>query len=100
MVGYGYRPGRALIWLIAFVGLTSLYFAWHPPRAIDPSKAPPFQSTIYALDLFLPILDFGQEKAYVANGPGQWIAWAASLVGWLLATAVIVGVTRLLARDR
>jgi hypothetical protein len=100
MVGYGYRPGRALAWLIAFVSVTSFYFAQYPPHAIDASKAPPFQSTIYALDLFLPILDFGQEKAYVANGTGQWIAWAASLVGWVLATAVIVGITRLLARDR
>lgn len=100
MVGYGYRPNRALVWLTAFAALTSLYFAHYPPHAIDASKAPPFQSTIYAVDLLLPILDFGQKKAYIADGPGQWIAWGATLVGWVLTTAVVVGVTRLLARDR
>ena len=60
---------------------------------------PSFQPVAYALDLILPILDLGQEKAFIPVGVTQWIAWASALTGWLLATAVIAGITRRLVRS-
>jgi hypothetical protein len=34
----------------------------------------------------------------LANGRTQWVAWMASLIGWLLATAIIAGITRRVTR--
>lgn len=83
VLGYGYRPGRALLWLIALVAALSGYFAAFPPRAIATS-APRFQPVIYALDLLVPALGLGQKSAYVPIGAGEWVAWAGTLAGWVL----------------
>lgn len=96
-VGYGYRPGRAFVWLLALTASVALVFSLVPPRPAQPSH-PSFQPVAYALDLILPILDLGQEKAFIPVGVTQWIAWASALTGWLLATAVIAGITRRLVR--
>jgi hypothetical protein len=69
-----------------------------PPRPVQASH-PRFQPVAYALDLIPPLLDVGQEKAFVPIGFTQWIAWASALAGWLLATAVIAGITRRLVRS-
>lgn len=31
-LGYGYRPGRALLWLAVLASVMSIYFAMHPPH--------------------------------------------------------------------
>jgi hypothetical protein len=97
-VGYGYRPGRALGWLLALTAVVAIVFSAVPPRPVQTS-GPSFQPAAYALDLILPILDLGQEKAFAPVGLTRWVAWAASLAGWLLATTVIAGITRRLARS-
>jgi hypothetical protein len=97
-VGYGYRPGRALVWLLALTAVVAVVFLITPPRPIQPNH-PGFQPAAYALDLILPILDLGQEKAFVPVGATQWIAWTSALAGWLLATTVIAGITRRLVRS-
>jgi hypothetical protein len=97
-VGYGYRPARALGWLLALTAVVAIMFSAAPPRPVQASH-PRFQPVAYALDLILPILDLGQEKAFVPIGATQWIAWTSALTGWLLATAVIAGITRRLVRS-
>jgi hypothetical protein len=97
-VGYGYRPGRALSWLVALTAVVAIVFSLAPPRPVQPSH-PSFQPVAYALDLILPILDLGQEKAFIPVGMTQWIAWVSALAGWLLATAVIAAITRRLVRS-
>jgi hypothetical protein len=37
VVGYGYRPARALIWLVVLVALTAGYFSAYPPHPAIPS---------------------------------------------------------------
>jgi hypothetical protein len=96
--GYGYRTSRALGWLAALTAGTATVFAVHHPRPAMPG-GPPFQSLVYALDLILPILDLRQERAYIPVGATQWVAWASTLAGWLLATAAIAGITRRLSRS-
>ena len=98
-VGYGYRPARALGWLVGLTALVATLFYITPPLPVEPGKGPPFQPVAYALDLILPILDLGQEKSFVPVGATHWIALASSLAGWLLATAVIAGITRALTRS-
>jgi hypothetical protein len=96
-IGYGYRPGRALAWLLLLTATVATVFAAASPRPVQ-SAHPTFQPVVYALDLILPILDLGQERAFVPTGPTQWIAWASTIAGWLLATTAIAGITRRLAR--
>ncbi|MFJ6688283.1 hypothetical protein [Streptomyces sp. NPDC091294] len=96
--GYGYRPGRALLWLLALITTAAIAFAAAPPQPAQ-SNGPPFQPVIFALDLILPVLDLGQEKAFTPVDGTTWIAWLSSLSGWLLGTTVITSLTRRLTRS-
>ncbi|MER0479438.1 hypothetical protein ABR737_13970 [Streptomyces sp. Edi2] len=96
-VGYGYRPGRALISLFALTAIVAVIFTAIPPQPVR-TGGPAFQPVVFALDLILPILDLGQEKAFLPYGGSAWVAWASALAGWLLATTVIAGLTRRLSR--
>ncbi|MEU7598064.1 hypothetical protein AB0B79_34320 [Streptomyces sp. NPDC039022] len=97
-VGYGYRPLRALGWLGSGIAATAVFFALNPPKRTAEEGAPHFSAPVYAVDVFLPVLDLGQQRAFTPQGTGQWVAWAAVLAGWVLATTVIAGITRNLAR--
>lgn len=97
-VGYGYRPVRALAWMVGLtmvVGISSV--VWQP-RPVTGS-VPAFNPIAYALDVVLPILDLGQEKAYSPVGIGRIVVWIAILAGWLLASTVIASVTRSVSRS-
>ncbi|MEU2777175.1 hypothetical protein ABZ646_30810 [Streptomyces sp. NPDC007162] len=92
-VGYGYRPRRALMWLLALVATAAIAFSAAPPRPAQ-SHGPSFQPIVFSLDLILPVLDLGQEKAFTPVDSTAWIAWISSLSGWLLGTTVITSLTR------
>jgi len=96
-VGYGYRPGRALVWLLVLTAVIAVVFTATPPRPAQPS-GPTFQAIAFALDILLPVLDLGQEKAFIPVGTSQWVAWVGSLTGWILATTAIAGLTRRLTK--
>ncbi|MYT73536.1 MULTISPECIES: oxidoreductase [unclassified Streptomyces] len=98
-VGYGYRPARAALWLMALLALGAAFFAAHPPAPLEAAKAPPFSPVFYALDLLLPIIGFGQKGAFAPHGAGQWIAYTLTTAGWVLATTVTAGVSRALSRQ-
>ncbi|MFK8849601.1 hypothetical protein [Streptomyces sp. Ac-502] len=97
-VGYGYRPLRALGWLGSGIAATAVFFTLNPPKRTTQEGAPHFSAPAYAADVFLPVLDLGQQRAFTPQGAGQWVAWAAVLAGWILATTVIAGITRNVAR--
>jgi hypothetical protein len=42
---------------------------------------------------------FGMRDAFVPAGSTQWLAYALIVAGWILATAVIAGIARVLRRD-
>ena len=97
-VGYGYLPGRAAGWLLALVALGSVLFWAHPPVRIQ--QGPPFSPLVYALDVLLPVGNFGQERAFTpADTVGQWLTYSLAATGWILATTVAAGVTRSLKRS-
>lgn len=98
-VGYGYRPWLAAIWLIALVTIGSIIFAWRPPPPIDPTTSPHFNSLVYTINLLLPVGQFVQPNQWNPDGAERWFAYALVGTGWLLATAVIAGVTRVLNRS-
>nr|WP_236071352.1 membrane-associated oxidoreductase [Streptomyces polyasparticus] len=95
-VGYGFRPTRAMAWLLALLLLGSVTYGLNHPA--ERGKGPDFNPVIYALDLLLPIIDFGQEKAYAPTGPYQWLSYLLIAAGWILATTIAAGVTRNLNR--
>lgn len=98
-VGYGYRPWLAATWLIALVAIGSIVFAWRPPQPLNPAASPPFNSLVYTINLLLPIGQFVQPNQWNPGGPERWFAYSLVGIGWLLATAVIAGVTRVLKRS-
>jgi hypothetical protein len=44
------------------------------------------------------VVNLGQETAWSPYGPGQTVAYGLIVAGWILATAVIAGITRQLVR--
>lgn len=74
MVGYGYKPARALLWRTVMVVPASGYFSAYPPQASDPGNGPHFQPVAYALDLLVQVLGLGQRSSFVPGGASQWVA--------------------------
>ncbi|MFE1435554.1 membrane-associated oxidoreductase [Streptomyces griseoaurantiacus] len=98
-VGYGFRPLRAAGWLLSLLAVGAVVFALHPPHALKPEEAPPFNPVFYALDLMLPVISFGQEAAFAPAGWYQALSYGLVLTGWILATTVVTGITRAVSRQ-
>ncbi|MFI0818122.1 oxidoreductase [Streptomyces sp. NPDC021098] len=98
-VGYGYRPWLAGLWLTALTLLGTAAFRAAQPKPVKPGEGAPFSPLVYTLDLLIPIGGLGQRNAwYWPSDPVQWLAYALIAAGWLLTTAVVAGVTRVLNR--
>ncbi|MFI7407994.1 membrane-associated oxidoreductase [Streptomyces sp. NPDC049627] len=98
-VGYGFRPMRALGWLLSLLAVGSVTFAVHAPPPLKADEAPHFNPVFYTLDLLLPVISFGQETAFAPQDGQQWLSYVLVLTGWILATTVIAGVTRTVNRQ-
>jgi hypothetical protein len=98
-VGYGYRPGRAALWLLALLATGTAVFAAHPPPPFPGTSPPPFSPLIYTLNLIIPVIDFGQARAFNPHGIEQWLSYALIIAGWTLATTAATGIIRVLRRD-
>jgi hypothetical protein len=83
-IGYGYRPLRALWWILGFVLLGTLLFrrgyrsglitpteegAYHAfiETGAPPRHYPPFSSFVYSLENFLPVVDLHQGTYWRPN---------------------------------
>lgn len=97
-VGYGYRPLRAASWLLLLFALGTVAFSATEPPPLKAGEHPPFSAVIYALDLLVPIIDFGQASAFNPQDWTRWLAYTLIAAGWLLATTIAAGVTRALRR--
>ncbi|GGJ25480.1 oxidoreductase [Streptomyces brasiliensis] len=97
-VAYGYRPGRAAVWMAVLWAASTLAFAHadHPP--VNPDGHPTWNPALFSLDLLLPVVDLGQAGQWQLHGGWQWLAAALIVLGWILATTVAAGATRLLRR--
>ena len=54
---------------------------------------------IYTADLLVPIVDFGNKSRWYMHGPDKWVAARFTASGWILATTVAAGVSRMIRRD-
>src|SRR5262249_7467924 len=104
-VGYGYRPTRALGWLILLIAVLTLVAIIQPPHSHPThppppptlsSPSPPLYSAITAV---LLDRDLCHHKSSSPSVTGQWISWISPLSAWTLASTVIAAITRTFARD-
>jgi hypothetical protein len=103
-VGYGYRAWLAAVWLAGLLVLGHMRFTQAYAAELlvprDPQdRQPAFHAVGYALDLLLPIVNLGQEGAWIPRGWAIYWTWGFTLVGWMLTTAVVAGFTGILKRD-
>ncbi|PWG09325.1 oxidoreductase [Streptomyces sp. V2] len=97
-VAYGYRPGRAAVWMGVLWAAGSVAYG-HAPHHPTGGSSPTWDPVLFALDLLLPVIDLGQAGQWRLEGAWQWSAAVMILLGWILATTVAAGATRLLRRD-
>jgi hypothetical protein len=97
-IGYGYRPQRAVAWLLALLLAGSIAFGLHPPSPVSATGGPHFNPVFYTVDLMLPIVSFGQETAFDPAGGQQWLAYFLIAAGWILVTTAAAGFTRTTSR--
>jgi hypothetical protein len=99
LVGYGFRPMRALLWLLLFLAVGTTWFALHPaPHEINEQDHIAWSPLLFTLDHLVPIVDFGHKNRWNVSGASQWISSGLIAAGWILATTVAAGITRMLRR--
>jgi predicted membrane protein len=104
-IGYGYRPALALIPLAVLILAGSVLFlvASDDLGQLRPAKTgpeqPSFNSFRYTMDLLLPVVNFKQRDAFVAEGWAAWAAFGFTFAGWLLAAVVVAGLSGVFKRD-
>ncbi|MFB3136177.1 MAG: hypothetical protein ACE1Y3_10645, partial [Rhodospirillales bacterium] len=86
-------------------GWTSLDGRWSKDQIQLPADYPEFNSFVYSIDTFLPIVDLHQENYWLPRGDGDWgwlfrlYLWLHIAVGWLLSTVAVFGLTGLIRKD-
>lgn len=65
-----------------------------------------FNAIAYAVDLFVPLIDLGQQSAWspsTERGPlgqiGWWLRWVVEIVGWIITALAAAAVTGLVRRN-
>ena len=100
-VGYGYRPARAIVWLLGYWVLGSALLWWADRRdeslfAVTGGR--PWTPASYFLDLLLPFVDLPQTKEVTASGWGQWLVVGLVAFGFVIFTASVAGISGAVAR--
>lgn len=86
-------------------GWTNFDRRWSKEPIHLPADYPEFNSFVYSVDSFLPIVDLHQENYWLPRGDGDWgwffrlYLWLHIAVGWLLSTVAVFGLTGLIKKD-
>lgn len=104
VIGYGYAPLRALMWLLGlWLGGTLLFRYGAKPYAIANVHGHPFtlsNSVAYTLDLLLPASSLQERQVWQsANGLGEVAAAGLVVFGLILTATVFTAVARVLQRS-
>ncbi|MEO1134993.1 MAG: hypothetical protein AAFW68_00105 [Pseudomonadota bacterium] len=70
-IGHGYMTWRALVWLFALWGAGVFIFdgADASGQLAPRNDAPAFNTYVYSLDVLLPVINLGQDSAFVIQFP-------------------------------
>lgn len=100
-VGYGYRTWQAGLWLLAFELVGAVVFAFaYPAGMIAATRHPmPFNAPVYALDVLLPLISLGQQDSWQPRGAFLYAYWTLIIVGWILTSALVAGLSGVIKRD-
>ncbi|HLW71595.1 MAG TPA: hypothetical protein VKS22_13360 [Candidatus Binataceae bacterium] len=120
VLGYGYRPLRALWWILLFVVFGTVLFGWgYHARIITPTNErayevfvqtgapppyyPPFSSFVYSLENFLPVVELHQGQYWrpnplhmpTASSAPRWVSatFGARILRWYLWVHILAGWT-------
>lgn len=114
IVGYGYRPVRALACLLGLLVAGSLWFGLGEDDCVDSDRYTvsgprcvvnaddtglEWNPVFYTLDLLVPIADLGNTGRWHMAGTDKWVSAGFTATGWVLITTVAAGATRTLRRD-
>ena len=55
-------------------------------------------SVRHTADQLIPFVNLSQASTWAPGGISQWVTAGLVVLGWVLATAIVAGVTRVLAR--
>lgn len=97
-LGYGYLPRRAAFLALGIQIAASAFYAFQVPTAIHPDDRITYDPVLYAADLFVPIVHFGQSDAFQSHGFAAWVAFALPYLGWALGVAIVAGASRALSK--
>jgi len=105
-VGYGYQPGRAVGWFAGLLIAGTLWFSQaHCPRLgqdgvcpIKTDEHPAWDAALYTLDLLIPVVDIGHDRAWDPVGWDKVAAVALMAAGWVLVTTLVAAAGRALNR--
>ena len=98
LVGYGYRPMRAVFFSILIQLAAIGFFAVDRPTQIRVDDHVVYYPALYAADLFVPIVHFGQADSFQSHGFAAVVAWGLPYLGWAFGIAIVAGASRALAR--
>ncbi|MBB4690953.1 hypothetical protein [Paractinoplanes abujensis] len=105
-IGYGYQPGRAAaifaVLLLAGTGWFATAASCAGAAGLCPVKAdehPGWDPFLYSLDLLVPLIDLGHEKAWDPLGADKVVAVALIVSGWVFASVVVAAAGRALSRS-
>ena len=123
-IGYGYEPENAMVGLLMVTGVGAL-LAWRLQRmrmmvptekdasvawkqdAALPEYYPAFQPLIFSLEKTFPLVKLGQADKWQpdprpAAPPlakvARWALWVQVVLGWILATLFVAGISGLIRR--
>jgi hypothetical protein len=65
---------------------------------LNKDEDPVWNAALLALDLLIPIIDFGHDGKWQFTGASQWISSLLVAVGWVLASTAAAGAARVLKR--
>ncbi|MGH3877618.1 MAG: hypothetical protein ACRDSK_11355 [Actinophytocola sp.] len=100
VVGYGYKPMRALLSLALLLVLGTVWFATQPPPdVVNSDDKLVWNPFLFTIDQLVPIVDFGFKNRWQVTGASQWVTAGLIAAGWILATTVAAGLTRMLRRS-
>ncbi len=102
-IGNGYRPFRSLLWAFGIILVSTLVFWVGQPFIISKSDiilVKDFSPVMFAIDSFIPIIQFGHEDNYIILISETDIItslmirayyWLHVAAGWIITTISVVG---------
>jgi hypothetical protein len=123
-IDYGYQPLRALAWIVAFVLIGTAAFrrgytggvlvptdhdAYEVFKKTGqlPSDYQTFNSFVYALETFIPLIELHQASYWLPIPQGdhaqtlysgrllRWYLWLHIILGWVFTSLLVAGVAGL-----